>query len=156
MMKPTKKQETGMAVIVIVVIYLLIILSSCSTKKTITEYIVTHDTVNVFRNDTVTVFRVVKTNDTIRERVVEYVTIHQRDSGGKDTVRVEVFHEVEKVSNSKDSTDAKQSKDSSEKVVSTSDKEKEEKVVKKSYPWVQPVAFILFVLLVIWGIGKVK
>ena len=155
-----RMRENGIAIITITILVIIILTSilfcGCSTKKTITEYIVTHDTVNVFRNDTVNGYRVVKTNDTIRERVVEYVTIHQRDSGGKDTVRVEVYHEVEKVSNSKDSSTAKQSKETNEKVVSTSDKDKKETTRKKAFPWKEPVAFILLVLLIIWGISKVK
>lgn len=67
-----------------------------------------------------------------------------------------MYHEVEKVSNSKDSSTAKQSKETNEKVVSTSDKDKKETTRKKAFPWKEPVAFILLVLLIIWGISKVK
>lgn len=55
-----RMRENGIAIITITILVIIILTSilfcGCSTKKTITEYIVTHDTVNVFRNDTVTVF----------------------------------------------------------------------------------------------------
>ena len=53
----TRKQETGMAVITAVVLLLLILLSSCSTKKTIAEYVTVHDTLVVHHSDTLKIIQ---------------------------------------------------------------------------------------------------
>ena len=52
-MKPTKRQETVMAVIVVLIIHAFLFLTSCSTKKTITEYVTVHDTTYISRSDTI-------------------------------------------------------------------------------------------------------
>lgn len=74
----TRKQETGMAVIMAVVLLLLILLSSCSTKKTITEYVTVHDTLVVHHSDTLKIIK--ETKDTIIDW--KYITLH-------DTLRYE-------------------------------------------------------------------
>lgn len=80
----TRKQETGMAVITAVVLLLLILLSSCSTKKTITEYVAVHDTLTVHHSDTLKIIRV--TRDTIVDW--KYITLHDTLHHEKERVIV--------------------------------------------------------------------
>ena len=86
-MKPTKQQETGMAVIVGVIILLLLWLTSCSTKKTITEYVTVHDTLVVHHSDTLKIIK--ETKDTIVDW--KYITLH--DTLRHDRERVIVVNE---------------------------------------------------------------
>lgn len=71
-MKPTKRQETVMAVIVVLIILAFLFLTSCSTKKTITEYVTVHDTLIVHHSDTLKIIK--ETKDTIIDR--NFITLH--------------------------------------------------------------------------------
>ena len=83
----THKQETGMAIIMAVVLLLLILLSSCSTKKTVTEYVTVHDTLTIHHSDTLKIIR--ETRDTI----VDWKSIILRDTVRYEKERVIVVDE---------------------------------------------------------------
>lgn len=86
-MKPTKRQETVMAVIVALIILAFLFLTSCSTKKTITEYVTVHDTLVVHHSDTLKIIKV--TRDTVVDW--KYITLH--DTLRHDRERVIVVNE---------------------------------------------------------------
>lgn len=86
-MKPTKRQETVMAVIVALIILAFLFLTSCSTKKTITEYVTVHDTLVVHHSDTLKIIK--ETRDTIVDW--KYITLH--DTLRHDRERVIVVNE---------------------------------------------------------------
>ena len=89
-MKPTRKQETGMAIAVVVVILSLLFLCSCSSKKSVTEYVYSHDTIVTYRTDTIRdVIYQVKT-DTMKLQEVHTYTVN----AAGDTVR-ENHHLIE-------------------------------------------------------------
>lgn len=93
-MKPTKKQETGMAITVIAVILLLLFLCSCSTKKSVTEYIYVHDTLTTYRTDTIRDVKYLHHTDTVTNTESHFYTLNNVG----DTVReVHYFHNTEKV-----------------------------------------------------------
>lgn len=89
----TRQQETGMAIIVTAVIIILLLLTSCGTRKTVTEYVYTHDTIVTHRTDTIRdVVYKVKT-DTIRETIVREITIRQDSTGKHDTIRINTVND---------------------------------------------------------------
>ena len=145
MMKPTKKQETGMAVIVIVVIYLLVLLSSCSAKKTVTEYVYVHDTLTTMKVDTIKDVRVSVQHDTIREHESHTYTINNVG----DTVKeIHHYHESEKVI-IVDSTERYQFKVDSLQRIVDSQKSKETVKTKIQVPWKWACFVLVAVLAVI-------
>lgn len=90
----TKKQENGMAIIAIAVILLLLFLSSCSTSKTVTEYVTIHDTITTLRTDTLREVKYQHHTDTVTNTESHFYTLNNVG----DTVReVHYFHNTEKV-----------------------------------------------------------
>jgi hypothetical protein len=142
-MKPTRKQETGMAIAVVIVIISLLFLCSCSGRKTITEYIVTHDTLVVGHTDTLHIVSQTTLRDTVRESTIQYVTI-RKDSDRVDTLRVETFRDYYHTYWAHDSVDTyKAVADSLRKVL---DKQKEKTV--KTKPLIPLWQKLLFLALV--------
>ena len=92
-MKPTSEQETGMAIIAVVIILLFLFLSSCSTKKTITEYVTVHDTLTVHKSDTIRDVVYKTHTDTVTNTEVHTYTLNNVG----DTIKeVHHFHYTEK------------------------------------------------------------
>ena len=90
----TRKQETGIAVIAIAAILLLLFLSSCSTTKTVTEYVTIHDTLTTYRTDTIRDVKYLHHTDTVTNTESHFYTLNNVG----DTVReVHYFHNTEKV-----------------------------------------------------------
>lgn len=149
-----KQQETGMAVIVGAILILIVFLTSCTTKKVVTEYVATHDTIITYQTDTLIKDRVMLRVDTLREKVTELVTIHKRDSGRVDTVRVEVVREVYRNVATTDTTSLKEATKDHKKESVTNDTKKE--VKKNTGPkWWEILlfgGFIAAVLTLIWRI----
>lgn len=144
-MKPTKQQETGMAVAVVVVILSLLFLCSCSAKKTVTEYIYVHDTLTSLKVDTIKDVRVSVQHDTIREHESHTYTINNVG----DTVKeIHHYHESEKVIVI-DSTERYQARIDSLQRIVDSQKEKEVVKTKIQVPW-KWVAYILCGLLAVF------
>jgi hypothetical protein len=87
-MKPTRQQETGMALIALAIIFLFLFLSSCSTKKVVTEYVAVHDTTWISHSDTIRDYKVVRdtvvdwkiitTHDTLHHEVERVVTLNEK------------------------------------------------------------------------------
>lgn len=137
-MKPTRKQETGMALAVVIVILSLLFLCSCSTKKSVTEYIYVHDTLTTLKVDTIKDVRVSVQHDTIREHESHTYTINNVG----DTVKeIHHYHESEKVIVI-DSTERYQSKIDSLQRIVDSQKQKEVVKTKIQVPW----KWIVFIL----------
>lgn len=92
-MKPTSEQETGMAIIAVEIILLFLFLSSCSTKKTITEYVTVHDTLTVHKSDTIRDVVYKTHTDTVTNTEVHTYTLNNVG----DTIKeVHHFHYTEK------------------------------------------------------------
>lgn len=137
----TRKQETGLAVIAIAAILLLLFLSSCSTKKTVTEYIYVHDTLTTLKVDTVKDVRVSVQIDTLWEHESHTYTINNVG----DTVKeIHHYHESEKVIMI-DSTERYQSKIDSLQRIVDSQKNKEVVKTKPLVPLWQKLQFLAFV-----------
>lgn len=139
----TRKQETGMAIVVITVVIILLFLTSCSTKKSVTEYIYVHDTLTTLKVDTIKDVRVSVRHDTIRERETHTYTVN--DVG--DTIReIHHYHESEMFIFI-DSTDRYRAVvDSLQRIV---DSQKQKEVVKKE-PWYKRWQGELFLLAVVF------
>lgn len=132
-----------MAIAVVVVILSLLFLCSCSSKKSVTEYIVTHDTLVVGHTDTLRIVSHTTLRDTVRESTIQYVTIH-KDSDRVDTLRVETFRDYYHTYWAHDSVDTyKAVADSLRKVL---DKQKEKTV--KTKPLIPLWQKLLFLALV--------
>lgn len=162
----TRKQKTGMALIAAVVVLLLLWLTSCSTKKTVTEYIHVHDTLTVHKSDTVRETKVV--TDTIRD--TKTVTISDtiyRDRGQTtvinergDTIKQsswditkEKSHEKENATHNESHTDSTSyyhnRSDSLQSVIDRMSQKKEIVKTKIQVPW-KWVAYILCGLLAVF------
>lgn len=143
-----------MALIVLTVIIVLLWLTSCSAKKTVTEYVFVHDTVASVRIDTVRDVRVSVQHDTIREKEMHTYTLNNVG----DTIReIHHYHDREKVKVI-DLTDRYQTKiDSLQKIVD-SKKEKETVRTKIKLPWKWMVfvaaCVLLFILIVSYDRNK--
>ncbi len=66
--------------------------AACTTKKTLTRDVVTHDTLVIHHTDTLRLSSHHAKADTLRETIVRVVTLRQ-DSARTDTVRVETFRD---------------------------------------------------------------
>ena len=75
-----------------VFILVLCFMVSCSARKTVTERVVVHDTLQTYHSDTVKLSTRTMRADTVRESQVKVVTLRQ-DSSHTDTVRVEILRE---------------------------------------------------------------
>lgn len=150
----TQKQETGMAVIVAVVIIIFLFLSSCGCRKTVTEYKTVHDTSVVVRHDTIERENLAWHHDTIRERVTEYVTIHTRDSGKTDTVRIEIYRDRYHAVMATDSTKSNRVAVDSSSIAKTSTSEK---TTDKRMPraW-ELLIFAAFCIVTIAAVYRIK
>ena len=162
-MKPTSEQETGMAIIAVVIILLFLFLSSCSTKKTITEYVTVHDTLVVHHSDTLKIIK--ETKDTIIDR--KFITLHDTLHYEKERVIVldekgdtiserererlwQKIHELEAARHDESHSDSsayyKSSRDSLQRIL---DSQKEKKTVKtKLIPLWQNGLFFAVILVV--------
>ena len=74
------------------VLMTLPVLLSCNARKTIAEQTITHDTLHAFHTDTVRLSTHHSRADTVRESMVQVITLRQ-DSAHTDTVRVETLRE---------------------------------------------------------------
>ena len=140
----TRRQETGMAMIVVAVILILLFLTSCTTKKTVTEYIYVHDTLTTLKVDTVKDIRVSVQHDTIRERESHTYTIN---NVGDTLKEIHHYHESEKVIVI-DSTERYQSKVDSLQRIVNSQKSKETVKTKIQVPW-KWACFVLVAILAV-------
>lgn len=106
-----KKRENGMLLLAALmwaaVTLLAVVCCSCSTKKSVTETVIIHDTLRIAHSDTVTVERWNYRHDTLRIESERVVTLLQPDKSlPAETIRVETNnwhwqHEVVKDSASK-------------------------------------------------------
>lgn len=139
-----------MVVIVGVIILLLLFLTSCSTKKTITEYVTVHDTLVVGHTDTLRIVSHTIKRDTIREATIQYVTIRQ-DSNRLDTIKVETVRDHYHTYFVHDSIDTyKAVADSLRAVLKAQEAKKEVKVTNRPRWW----EYIVYIgILAIWIAG---
>ena len=165
----THKQETGMAVIVGVIILLLLWLTSCSTKKTITEYVTVHDTLVVHHSDTLKIIK--ETRDTIVDW--KYITLHDTLRHDRERVIVvneqgdtiserewerlwQKIHELESArhdeSHSDSSSYLKAQNDSLRAVLKAQESKKEVKTTNRLLWW-EYIAFITLLALWIGGVS---
>lgn len=88
-MQPTRRQETGIALITAAILLLIILLTmgGCATRKVVEERVYVHDTVTVHKSDTVVDVRVVQQHDTITNSEVHTFTVNNVG----DTIK-EVHH----------------------------------------------------------------
>ena len=147
-MKPTKQQETGMAIVVITVVIILLFLTSCSTKKTVTEYVFGHDTIVTYvtdtvreirvQKDTVVDWKVVATHDTIHHEKEKVIVLNEQG----DTVSQrewdrlwQKIHEMEQSKHNESRVDSsayyKARSDSLQRIVDTGKEKTTEKVVNR-------------------------
>ena len=146
-MKPTSEQETGMALIAVVIILLFLFLSSCSTKKTITEYVAVHDTLTVHKRDTIRDVVYKTHTDTVTNTEVHTYTLNNVG----DTIKeIHHYHNTEKVI-VVDSTDRyRATVDSLRAVLKAQESKKEVKTTNRPRWW-EYVVFICF--LAFWIVG---
>lgn len=150
----TEKQETGMAIITAVIIILLLFLTSCTTKKTVTEYIRIHDTVEIFRTDTLRDIRVVTQRDSTHHETERIITLMTGDSGRVDTVKEVINNTLIRYFEKTDSIDRYRAiADSLRKVL---DKEKNKEVVKRIPNFKNVIILLAFVIVILGIIWKVK
>jgi hypothetical protein len=148
----TKQQENGMAIITVAVIIVLLFLSSCSTKKTVTEYITIHDTLTTYRTDTIRDVKYLHHTDTVTNKEVHTYTIN----GVGDTVKeIHHYHDTEKVI-IVDSTDRYRAiVDSLQRIVDAK-AEKTTVKVKQSIPLWEKGVFLAIVFFVCIAVLKSK
>lgn len=142
---------------------------SCTTKKEIvyeshtdTIYNETHDTIHIFKCDTIKETQYITHVDTIKD--VQIRTITLKESG--DTIREVVNNNMYHYVYAKDSTDRYKSKvDSLQKAINELQKEKvnvveNKKVTKKVkgiWSIIAPVFLFLFILAIMyWSVRKLK
>ena len=154
-MRPTRQQETGMAVIVAVVILLLLWLTSCSTKKVVTEYVAVHDTLIVHKSDTIRDVVYKTHTDTIRETITREIVIRQDSTNKSDTIRINTFNDRYRYVYVGDSSRAYRSVVDTLKAVI--DKSKEKETIKKTKPrtW-EFIVFGVFIVVVVSLIWRIK
>ena len=80
-------------------------MSSCNARKTMAEQTAIHDTLHAFHTDTVRLSTHHSRADTVRESMVQVITLRQ-DSAHTDTVRVETLRERWQTVYVTDTTDA--------------------------------------------------
>lgn len=80
-------------------------MSSCNARKTMAEQTANHDTLHAFHTDTVRLSTHHSRADTVRESMVQVITLRQ-DSAHTDTVRVETLRERWQTVYVTDTTDA--------------------------------------------------
>ena len=108
-------------------ILLCFLLMGCRTKN-VTEYVAVHDTLLMHKTDTMTLYKVKETHDTLRQEVERVVTL--RESG--DTLRVAVYRDRWRTIYRTDTTDTYRAKyDSLKAVVDRS----RDKTTVKERPW---------------------
>jgi len=134
-----------MAIIVTAVIIILLLLTSCGTRKTVTEYVYTHDTIVTHRTDTIRdVVYKVKT-DTIRETIVREITIRQDSTGKRDTIRINTVNDHYRYVYEGDSSASYRSAVDAILQAIHNSKEKETVKVKPLIPWWQKGIFLLVI-----------
>lgn len=144
-----------MALIVFIIIMAVLFLSACSTKKTTAQYIVSHDTLLIYKTDTAITERIAHHTDTIREREITYVTIERRDSTTPDTVRIETIRDYYHTATVKDTTAARSARTGTEKATAIQEKEKAVTKTKAPRYW-EYVIFAAFLAVVWILINRVK
>lgn len=87
------------------VLMTLPVMLSCNARKTVAEQTIIHDTLHAFRTDTVRLSTHHSRTDTVRESMVQVITLRQ-DSAHTDTVRVETLRERWHTVHVADNTDA--------------------------------------------------
>lgn len=82
-MKPTRQQETGIALITAAILLLIILLTmgGCATKKVVEERVYVHDTLYIYHSDTIRDYKVE------RDTVVDWKVITKHDT---------LYHEIER------------------------------------------------------------
>lgn len=89
-----EERETGigcMAALVLCIVIAVLALCACGTRKVVTEYVYTHDTLVVTHTDTVSVDRLSWRHDTLRIETEKVVTLLQPSDKSlpRETIRVE-------------------------------------------------------------------
>jgi hypothetical protein len=145
----TRQQETGMVVIVGVIILAFLFLTSCSTKKTITEYVAVHDTLIVTHTDTLMTTKVQTVRDTITNTEVHTYTLNNVG----DTVKeIHHYHNSERTI-VVDSTDRyKATVDSLRAAMRAQESVKEVKVTNRPRWW-EYIVLVAFCVAWIFGIS---
>lgn len=148
-MRPTRQQETGMAVIVAVVIILLLWLTSCSTKKVVTEYVAVHDTLIVHKSDTVRDVVYKTHTDTVTNKEVHTYTLNNVG----DTVKeVHHYHNTEKVIVVDSTNRYRATVDSLRAILDARESVKEVKVSNRPRWW-EYIVLVVFCVLWISGVS---
>jgi len=141
-----------MAIIAGTIIILLLLLTSCSTKKTITEYVAVHDTMVVHHTDTIRDTRLYTIHDTLTQREVHTITLNNVG----DTVReVHHYHDTQRTI-VVDSTDRYKAVVDSLRQALDKSREQEKEVVKTRPAWWEYGAYFCVVAIVLWLIWRTK
>lgn len=138
-----------MVVIVGAIILAFLFLTSCSTKKTITEYVAVHDTLNVTHTDTLMQTKVQTVRDTVTNTEVHTYTLNNVG----DTVKeIHHYHNSERTI-VVDSTDRyKATVDSLRAALRAQESVKEVKVTNRPRWW-EYIVLVAFCLAWIFGIS---
>lgn len=155
-MRLDPRKETGMAVlaaILIMAVLGLMMLSSCTTKeKTVTEYVAVHDTIHSHHTDTLREVSYKVRVDTVWQHETHTITLNNVG----DTIKeIHHYHDIEKVI-VVDSTNKYIAKIDSLQKALVSEKEKHITKKKTKIKWWEWAIFFGFVVILLYGIGKIK
>lgn len=145
-----------MAVIVGMLIMLVIILSalfSCTAKeRVVTEYVAVHDTIHSHHTDTLREVSYKVRVDTVWQHETHTITLNNVG----DTIKeIHHYHDIEKVI-VVDSTNKYIAKIDSLQKALVSEKEKHITKKKTKIKWWEWAIFFGFVVILLYGIGKIK
>ena len=126
-----------------------LLLTACVTRKTVTEQVFIHDTIQTFHADTILMATHNARTDTVGEKVVQVITLRQ-DSTHTDTVRVETIRERWHTVFVTDTTSIFQHLNDSLRSTENHQTVKTEKTVRKNTTtkWLR-LAFLLAVVIVV-------
>lgn len=155
-MKLDPKKETGIAVLAAILIMAmlgLLILTSCVTKeKTVTEYVAVHDTIHSHHTDTLREVSYKVRVDTVWQHETHTITLN---NAGDTIKEIHHYHDIEKVI-VVDSTNRYIARIDSLQKALVSEKEKHITKKKTKIKWWEWAIFFGFVVILLYGIGKIK
>lgn len=131
--------------------FLVICCSGCSTRKTITETVIVHDTVVSVKYDTIRDIRVITLRDTTRHEVERIVTL--KESG--DTIRITTNNNVIRYIERSDSINKYRAAiDSLKKAIESNKTKTDVKILRMpnvwGYAFVAGLAFVIAVFFLQW------
>lgn len=139
------RKETGIAVLAAIIIMVLVglmALTGCTSKKVVTERVVTHDTLTVTHRDTLWQWRTIVLRDTTHVVTERVVTI--KDGG--DTLRIVTNNMVVRYVERKDSSDHyRHVADSLNAIL---DKQKDKEEVRQRVPLIKIAQWLVLSFLV--------